>query len=304
MLKVKNLSVSVKDKKESHYLIKDVSFSLNDGESLGIIGKSGAGKSTLAKALLQIYDNNTFCSFGNIIYNNVSFNKSLRGKVFSLIFQNPDTYLNPLMKVGKQISEMLTFHYKETRKRAKEKAIEFMRKVKLPNPEKIYNYYPYQLSGGMKQKICLCVALICKPKVLIMDESTSYLDKESEREILDLINSFREEYHFILIMISHDFKLIYSMCDKIAIMKYGQIVELGEKDEIILSSKHSYTLELLCAYLSFCEDIDCLDYFKEDDFKMDAPIVWLSETHYVRKEEKFISNAKKIKEKVYESFRN
>ena len=310
MLRVNNLSVCTSSNKK--YLLRDVSFYLDDGDSLGIIGKSGDGKSTLAKALLQIYDYDVIYDSGEILYNNVPFSNKLRGKVFSLMFQNPNTYLNPLMKVGKQISEMLTYHYKENKKVAKEKAIDLM-KVGLPEPEKLYNYYPYELSGGMQQRVCLCISLICKAKVLIMDESTSYLDKESEKEILKLIKEFQKEYGFILIMISHDFKLIYSMCNKIAIMRKGQMIEFGNKDEIILKPVHPYTVELLCNYLSFYKDIEAFECPLINTELEECPnIVNISKTHYVRSfyldhnsvKINYPKNIESIKEEIYESFRN
>lgn len=310
MLEVNNLSVCTFDK---NYLLRDICFKLSCGDSLGIIGKSGDGKSTLAKAIIGIYDNGVSCETGSIIYNSKLFSNDLRGKVFSLMFQNPNTYLNPLIKVGKQISEMLTYHYKDDKKVAKDKTIALMKKVGLPNPEKLYNYYPYELSGGMQQKICLCISLICKPKVLIMDESTSFLDKESEKEILKLIKEFQKEYGFILIMISHDFKLIYSMCNKIAIMRKGQMIELGKKDEIILNPIHPYTVELLCNYFSFYKDIETFECPLMNIELEECPsIVNISKTHYVRSfyldpraiKINYPKNIESIKEEIYESLRN
>lgn len=311
MLTVNNLSVYTSTDKK--YLLRDICFSLNDGDSLGIIGKSGEGKSTLAKALIEIYDNGVSRETGTIIFNSQIFSSNLRGKVFSLIFQNPNTYLNPLMKIGKQISEMLIYHHKENKKVAKDKAIDLTKKVGLPNPEKLYNYYPYELSGGMKQKVCLCISLICKPKVLIMDESTSYLDKGSENEFLNLIKQFQKEYGFILIMISHDFKLIYSMCNKIAIMRKGQMIEFGNKDEIILTPNHPYTIELLCNYLSFYKDIENFECpLMNMELEKCPPVTYISKTHYViswylgsnAPNVNYPKNIEKIKEDIYESFRN
>lgn len=306
MLEIKNLSVALKSKNNFKYLLNDISFSLEKGDCLGIIGKSGAGKSTLTKALLQIYEENTFCESGSVIYDNKPFTKDLRGKVFSLVFQNPNTYLNPLMKIGKQISEMLVYHYKESKKNAKNKTIELMSKVKLPNPEKLYNYYPFQLSGGMKQKVCLCIALICKCEVLIMDESTSYLDKNSEQEILEIVKEFQKEYKFTLIIISHDFKLIYSMCNKIAIMEEGEIVEFGTKEEVVFSFMHPHTLELLCTYLNFHNNLDYQEAnILHNKISNGTSIIYYSNTHFTKKfdcNENFLKNKKEIKEKLYESF--
>jgi len=222
MFKVENLTVYYLNKKEKHYLLNDVCFSINQGDCLGIISKSGDGKSTLAKALLKIYDNNVYLESGNIYLNNEELEASSRGKEISLLFQNPNSYLNPSMKVGKQIDEMLIYHFKEKKNTAKQKAIELMEEAGINNASTIYNYYPHEISGGMQQRISLCIALICRPKVLILDECTSYLDKESKLNILSLIKELQLRHKFTLIMISHDFKEIYSSCNKIAIMRKGK----------------------------------------------------------------------------------
>lgn len=313
MLNINNLSIYVFSNSKNNYLLKDISFSLDDGDSLGIIGKSGDGKSTLAKAILKMYDKNVCYESGSVYLNNVEINKDSRGKEISLLFQNPNSYLNPLMKVGEQIDEMLIYHFNENKKTAKEKAIEIMKDAGLTNAEELYNYYPYEISSGMQQKICLCIALICKPKVLILDEFSSHLDQKSKYEICQLINSLRDKYHFTLIVISHDFKEVYEMCNKIAVMRKGQMIEFGCRDEIILNPIHPYTIELLYDFLKFYHNAPSYSCpLMEIELLEAPPIKNLSDTHYVRSwylDERSLklnlpSNFDTIKELIYETIRN
>ena len=307
MFKVENLSLYTINQKEKLSLLNDISFSLNQGDSLGIIGKSGEGKSTLAKALLKIYDKGVFYESGTITLDNNDTQKSDRGKYISIVFQSPNSYLNPSMKVGKQIGEMLIYHFKENKKLAKEKTIKFMEELGIENAKQTYEKYPHEISGGMQQKICLAIALICHPKVVILDESTSYLDEKSKSDILQLLKIMQEKYKFTLIMISHDFKEIYSMCDKIAIIHKGMIVEFGHKDEVILSACHPYSFELLLDYLRYHENIDFESYYYSNlENSNSLPILDLSPTHYARVNTSATmpSNAQIIKEKVYEIIRN
>ena len=313
MLKVNNLNVYTIDKGTKNYLLRDVCFSLSKGDSLGIISKTGDGKSTLAKALLEMNDFNVYKESGCIKIDGEIFNVNMRGKKIALIYQNPNSYLNPLMKIGKQISEMLIYHFKTSKKDAKNKTVELMTKLGLINPEKLYDYYPHELSGGMQQRVCLCIALITNPDILILDESTSYLDKTSKKEILNLIKQMQEERKFTLIMISHDFKEIYSMCNKIAIMRRGELIEFGKKEEIILKPIHPYTIELLCNYFKFYKDIEEFNCpLLNIELEKCAPITMISDTHFVRSwylnnnapRIKHPSSFSKIKEEIYESLRN
>lgn len=310
MITVNNLNICYKSKETLTYLLKDICFTLNDGQCLGIIGKSGAGKSTLAKALLQIYDDNVFLESGEILINNIPFNKYMRGKMISLLFQNPNSYLNPLMKVGKQIEEMLTYHFKENKKVAKKKTLEIMEKVGIKDASTIYNYYPSEISGGMQQRICLCICLICVPKILILDESTSFLDKETKEDILKLIKCLQKEYNFTLIMISHDFKEIFSMCDTIAIINNGEMIEFAKKEELVLHPSHPCTIELLYDYLRYYKNIDKFT-FTDINIETPAPIQYLSDNHYVRSWHlsnkisfNIPDNFKKVKEEIYEHIRS
>lgn len=313
MLKVKNITVYSKNDNNKIYLLNDISFNLNTGDCLGIFGKSGSGKSTLAKALLEIYDNNVYLEKGQIFVNNDLFNKKFRGTKISLLFQNPNSYLNPLMKIGKQIEEMLTYHEKCSKKEAKIKVLNLMSEVGIENPETIYSYFPNEISGGTQQRICLCISLICNPKILILDECTSHLDKKSKEDILLLIKKLQSKRNFSLIFISHDLKEIYKMCNKIAILRNGFMIEFGNKDEIILNPIHPHTIELLINYLSFHENIESfICPLMNVEILKPAPFTMISDTHYVRnwyfnKQALPIilpRNIEQIKEKIYESLRD
>jgi len=186
-----------------------------------------------------------------------------------------------------------------------------MEKMNIENAKIIYNYYPYEISGGTKQKICLCISLICNPDILILDESTSYLDKNTKNIILKLIKDLQIEYKFTLIMISHDFKEIYKMCDKVAIMKKGEMIEFGKKEEIIFNPLHPYTIEILCDYLRYYKDVENFVCPSINSQISPPYITMVSDTHYVRSN--FLndnykinlpSNLKKIKEEIHETLKN
>lgn len=298
MINIKNITI----KSNNNYILNNLSFTLNKGDCLGVIGLSGCGKSTLAKALLNIIDDNLEVINNEIYINGVLFDNSMRGKVISLLFQNPNSYLNPLITVGKQISEMLIYHKNMNKKDAKRETINFMKNFSLS--EEIYDYYPFELSGGMQQKICLCICLICNPDILVLDECTSYLDANSKRNILDFIFKLQKENHFTIIMISHDFKEIYKYCNKIAVMKKGEIIEFGDKNEIILDPYHNHTIELLSIYLSFYRNIPVL---KENIDRNDCSrITHINDSHYFKGSfNKEIKDSYiKIKEEVYEHIKD
>lgn len=313
MLEIKNLTVYTKNKEDKRYLLNDICFSLNKGDCLGIYGRSGSGKSTLAKAILHIFDNNIFLENGDILLNKENFNNDFRGKRISLLFQNPNTYLNPLMKVGKQVEEMLTYHFKIDKKEAKEKVIYMFDKVGIDNPMQMYNYYPNEISGGTKQKVCLCISLICEPEVLILDESTSYLDSNSKKSFLEVVKSLQLEKNFILVIISHDLKELYTMCNKLAILRNGHMIEFATTKEILSNPVHPHTVELLIDYLRYYINIDSFvcPLMKIETLKC-APFTMISDTHYVRSwylnknsiDIKLPRNFEEIKEKIYENLNN
>lgn len=308
MLTVKRLSAYTFNNKRSH-LLKDISFSINKNDSLGIIGKSGDGKSTLAKALLNICDKNVYIESDGIFLNDEQLNKKHIGKKISLVFQNPNSYLNPNMKVGMQIQEMLLIHCKDDKKIAKEKTLTTMKEVGIENASEVYDYYPYQISGGIKQKICLCIAIICKPEVVILDEALSYLDEISKEEIFCLLNTLKEKYNFTLIFISHDFKEIYKLCNKIAVIKKGSIIEFGLKDEVIFNARHPYTLELLYYFVRYYKNIPLISFTEKCEDSESLGDIKLSETHYFKNFQPsdyadLIKKISALKENIYEIIRD
>lgn len=309
MLNINHLSVYFNNGNDKIYLLNDISLFLNKNDSLGIIGKSGDGKSTLAKALLNIYDKNVYLESGTIMLNDEKVTQTHIGKKISLVFQNPNSYLNPNMKVGKQIQEMLLIHDKDNKRTAKEKTLTIMKEIGIENASEVYNYYPYQISGGIKQKICLCIALICKPDVIILDEALSYLDEISKSEIIALLKKLKEKYKFSLIFISHDFKEIYQLCDKIAVIKKGEIVEFGLKDEIIFNAHHPYTLELLYYFVRYYKNIPSISFCNT---YLDSNNLYpkkISDTHYFKNYQSndgayLIEKAQVLKENLYEIIAN
>ena len=305
MLTVNNLSSYYTHNKTKHYILKDITFHLNEGDCLGIIGKSGDGKSTLAKSLIQITDSNTKIEFKDLLINNKDLNQKYRGKKISLLFQNPNSYLNPLMKIGEQISEMLIYHFETKKVIAKSKSLEFMKEVGIDDVEKVYNLYPHQLSGGMQQRICLCISLICNPQILILDECTSFLDKETKINILNLLKHLQSKYHFTLILISHDFNEIKFLCNKVAVMRKGEIVEFGMIDEVINSPRHPYTMEILYDYLRYYQNVEKIsfEYISSQNITEN-----ITSTHFVKRVELIDKNCIKqfqLNEvKLHETLRN
>ena len=279
MISVNNLSAYYIHNNVKNYILKNITFSLNKGDCLGIIGKSGDGKSTLAKSLLNINETNICLENKNIFMNNKPLYPNDIGSKISLLFQNPNSYLNPLMKVGKQISEMLIYHHKENKNIAKHKTLNFMKEVEINNAETVYNLYPHEISGGIQQRICLCISLICNPEILILDECTSFLDKATKINILNLIKKLQSKYKFTLILISHDFNEIAFLCNKVAIMRKGQIVEFGTLEEIINNPLHPYTVEIFYDYLRYYHNVEKINF--EFTISQDS-IKTITNTHFVR----------------------
>lgn len=282
MISVNDLSAYYIHNNVKNYILKNITFSLNKGDCLGIIGKSGDGKSTLAKSLLDITETNIHLENKNIFINNHPLASNDIGTKISLLFQNPNSYLNPLMKVGKQISEMLIYHHKEKKNIAKYKSLNFMKELEINNAETVYNLYPHELSGGIQQRICLCISLICNPEILILDECTSFLDKETKINILNLIKKLQSKYKFTLILISHDFNEITFLCNKVAIMRKGKIVEFGTLEEIINNPLHPYTVEIFYDYLRYYHNVEQINF--EYTISQDS-IKTITNTHFVRQVE-------------------
>lgn len=253
LLEVKNLSVSFDTYNGEVKAVRDISFYVNKGETLGIVGESGCGKSVTSKTInrllksppARIAGGEILFSGSDLVKYNENQMKKIRGNEISMIFQDPMTSLNPTMKIGKQISEVLIKHHKISKEESKKKAIEMLRLVSLPNPEVRYNQYPHEFSGGMRQRAMIALAMISNPKLLIADEPTTALDVTIQAQILRLMKKIQVEFDTSIIMITHDLGVIANMADRIAVMYAGKIVETGTSEDIFFNPKHPYTWGLL-----------------------------------------------------------
>ena len=232
--------------------VNGVSFNLERGKVLGIVGESGSGKSVTAYSIMQI-----LASTGKIVSGSIKLDgqelvgagekvmKTVRGNKVSIIFQDPMTSLNPTYTIGHQLMEAITLHTDRNKAQAKERAIEMLRLVNINEPEKRMNQYPFEFSGGMRQRIMIAMALACEPDILIADEPTTALDVTIQAQILELMKSLQEELGMAIIMITHDLGVVAQMCDEVIVMYAGSICEQGTADEIFYNPSHEYTKGLL-----------------------------------------------------------
>ncbi len=256
ILEVNNLSLSFENKKDKVQVVKNVSFSLEQAKTLGIVGESGSGKSLTVLSILKLLPKSAIIESGKIIYgledNEIELLKlndkelqKIRGEKISMIFQEPMTSLNPSLKCGFQVLEVLRNHKKLSIKEAKRKVLELFKEVKLPNPSRIYHSYPHEISGGQKQRVMIAMAIALNPSVLIADEPTTALDVTVQKTILELLKEIQRKYGMSIIFISHDLGVIANISDDIAVMYKGELVEYGTAKQILLYPKHSYTKGLL-----------------------------------------------------------
>ncbi|MDR2975967.1 MAG: ABC transporter ATP-binding protein [Streptococcaceae bacterium] len=253
IIEVKDVSVQFQVRKRVLTAIRDISIDLYEGEVLAIVGESGSGKSVFTKTFTGMLEENGKISAGSIMYHGqdltqIHSNKEwskIRGGKIATIFQDPMTSLNPVVTIGKQIVEVIEKHQKIKGAKAKEIAIDLMNKVGIPDAEKRFNDYPFEYSGGMRQRIVIAIALACKPEILICDEPTTALDVTIQAQILSLIRSLQKEYEFTTIFITHDLGVVANIADKVAVMYAGEVVEYGTVDDIFFDPKHPYTWSLL-----------------------------------------------------------
>ena len=248
MIRIEDLSVAFEDTEA----VKHVSLELIDGEVLGVVGESGSGKSVTTKAILGILPKNSIIEEGEILYNGDDLTKykekdfyKLRGKEISLIFQDPLSALNPIMKIGKQIMEALVLTNHMNRAEAKNRALELMEMVGITNPRARFEQYPFQFSGGMRQRIVIAIALASNAKIMICDEPTTALDVTIQAKILEEIKEIKKRQNLSVIFITHDLGVVANMADRICVMYAGKIVEVGTAQEIFYSPAHPYTWALL-----------------------------------------------------------
>ncbi|WP_058486596.1 ABC transporter ATP-binding protein [Defluviitalea phaphyphila] len=253
ILEVKNLEVSFDTYAGEVQAVRDVSFDLYEGQTLAIVGESGSGKSVTAKSIMRLnpeppvrYKGGQILLNGeNILEKKEKEMQKIRGSHIGMIFQDPMTSLNPTMTVGKQIMEGLKKHQKVKGKEAKEIALKMLRMVQIPNPEKRFNEYPHQFSGGMRQRAMIAIALVCNPQILIADEPTTALDVTIQAQILDLMKDLQNKIKTSIILITHDLGVVADAAQRIVVMYGGKIVEHGTTDQIFYESRHPYTWGLL-----------------------------------------------------------
>jgi oligopeptide/dipeptide ABC transporter ATP-binding protein len=259
ILEVKNLNIAFGFKKPFK-AVEDVSFNLSKGKTLGIVGESGSGKSVLASSILSLLPQNAKIT-GDIEFMGKKINginekelRKIRGNQIAMVFQDHMSSLNPVMTVGKQIREVVMLHQKLNKIDAKQKAIKMLELVNLPVPKKIYSKYPHELSGGMRQRIMIGMALSCEPQILICDEPTTALDVTIQVQILKLIENLKLKFKISIIFISHDLGVIFEMADEIMVMYAGKIMEFGNVEKIFKNPLHPYTQALFSAILISGQD--------------------------------------------------
>ena len=247
LLEVKNLHTYFKTKKGIVKAVNDVTYSLDAGKTLGIVGESGSGKSVSAMSIIKLLDGNGYIESGEITFDGKDIRNCtekemyhIRGNEISVIFQEPMTSLNPVFTVERQIGETLQIHQNMSKKEARAKAVGLLADVKIPNPERVAKQYPFQLSGGMRQRVMIAMALACKPKLLIADEPTTALDVTIQAQILKLMNDLKREMGTSILFITHDLGVIHEMADEVAVMYCGQIVEKAPARTIFHDGTYSH----------------------------------------------------------------
>ena len=254
LLDIRDLHTDIEIRSGVVHALSGVDLHVNLGETLGIVGESGSGKTMTALSLMGLLPQGGSVSSGQIILDGQDLTKlalkekrKLRGTKVGMIFQDPLTSLNPTMKIGLQVCEPLRVHEKLSKKEALERAVEILKRVGMPRPEVVINNYPHQLSGGMRQRVMIAMALVCKPRILIADEPTTALDVTTQMQILDLIDELRDEYQMGVILITHDLGVVAGHTDRVAVMYAGRIVETAPTKTLFTEPKHRYTSSLMAA---------------------------------------------------------
>lgn len=261
LLEVKNLSIEFKTDRGVLHAVDSINFSLQEGETLGIVGESGCGKTVTALSLLRLIPSppvsyptgQIFFEGQDILKLNSQELRSLRGRSISMIFQEPMTSLNPVFSVGDQIMEAILLHQKVSKKEARSRCIEMMMRVGIADAEQRMSYFPHQMSGGLRQRIMIAMALSCRPKLLIADEPTTALDVTIQAQILSLIKELQREFKMAMIIITHDFGVVAETADRVAVMYAGKIVEHSPVNEIFDKPMHPYTVGLQKSIPSFVD---------------------------------------------------
>ena len=250
-LKINNLSVDYQMRKETVYAAKAVNIEVNKGEILGLVGESGSGKSTVGNAIINLIDEPGKVSSGSIILGDINIHEDskniakYRGKKIGLIFQDPQTSLNPILTIGEQLIETIQTHLKLSKEEAKNRSINLLKEVGIKDAESRFDNYPHQFSGGMRQRVVISLALCCEPELLIADEPTTALDVSIQSQILELIKKLTKERNLAVILITHDMGVIAETANRVAVMKNGNLVEIGSTKEVLTNPNETYTKSLV-----------------------------------------------------------
>jgi oligopeptide transport system ATP-binding protein len=314
ILEVKDLKINFKTYAGLVHAVRGVNFDLKEGETLAIVGESGSGKSVTSNALMKLIPQPPgIYESGQILFNGRDLvplsdkeMSKVRGNEIAMIFQDPMTSLNPTMKVGRQITEVILQHKKVSKADAKKRAIELLTQVGIPFPEKRYNQYPHEFSGGMRQRVVIAIALAADPKLLIADEPTTALDVTIQAQILELMKEIQKNSKTSIIFITHDLGVVANIADRVAVMYAGQIVEYGAVNDIFYNPKHPYTWGLLGSMPDLDNDTDELlrtipgsppdlinppkgdafaarnEFAMAIDYEQEPPMFQVSETHFAK----------------------
>lgn len=313
ILSVKDLEVKFKVRDRVLTAIRNISLDFEEGKTVAIVGESGSGKSVFTKTFTGMLDINGEVSNGSIMFEQQDLAKikkdkeweKIRGAKIATVFQDPMTSLNPVRTIGYQISEVIIKHQKKSKSEAKKLAIELMEKVGIHNAANRYDEYPFQYSGGMRQRIVIAIALACRPKILICDEPTTALDVTIQAQIIQLIKDLSKEYGFTTIYITHDLGVVANVADMVAVMYAGQIIEYGTVEEVFYDPRHPYTWGLLASLPqlgikgtelysihgtppSLFEKINGdafalrSEYAMQIDFEEEPPLFYVSNTHFAK----------------------
>lgn len=252
ILSIENLRIHFETFAGEVQAIRGVNLKLQKGETLALVGESGSGKSVTAKSVMKLLSNNAVVKEGAIIFKGENIlekserdMQSIRGKKIAMVFQDPMTSLDPTMKIGKQITEVIIKHEKASKEEANKRAEELLELVGIPNAKERMKQYPHQFSGGQRQRIVIAIALACNPDVLIADEPTTALDVTIQAQILELLKELQQQFQMAIIFITHDLGVVANVADRVAVMYAGKVVEVGTVDEVFYNPQHPYTWGLL-----------------------------------------------------------